>query len=145
MEIRRAVREEAAAAARLAVQMWESATVEELAQEFDEYIRLEKGAVFLAVADGNAVGFAQCGLRHDYVEGTNSSPAGYLEGIFVSQDYRKKGIARDLLAACMAWAKEQNCSEFASDCELDNDDSLAFHLKAGFEEANRIICFVRKI
>ena len=32
-------------------------------------------------------------------------------------------------------------TEFASDCELDNSGSLAFHLKMGFAEANRIICF----
>ena len=38
-------------------------------------------------------------------------------------------------------AGEMGCTEFASDCELDNTDSLRFHLHTGFEEANRIICF----
>ncbi len=32
-------------------------------------------------------------------------------------------------------------AEMASDCELQNTDSLKFHLAMGFEEANRIICF----
>ena len=27
------------------------------------------------------------------------------------------------------------------DCEIDNDDSLRFHIAMGFEETNRIICF----
>lgn len=35
--------------------------------------------------------------------------------------------------------------EFASDCELDNEDSLKFHLKMGFVEANRIICFTKRL
>ena len=34
-------------------------------------------------------GFAQCGLRFDYVEGTDSSPVGYLEGIFVLEEYKR--------------------------------------------------------
>lgn len=41
--------------------------------------------------------FAQCGLRHDYVEGRGSSPVGYLEGIFVEKEYRKQGCAKELL------------------------------------------------
>ena len=37
------------------------------------------------------------------------------------------------------WAKEKNCTEFASDCELTNHDSFSFHKAMGFEESNRII------
>jgi aminoglycoside 6'-N-acetyltransferase I len=70
---------------------------------------------------------------------------GYLEGIFVSEPYRKKGIARQLLTACEGWAKEKGCTEFASDCELTNIQSLRFHQSIGFEEANRIICFTKKL
>ena len=79
------------------------------------------------------------------MEGTDSSPVGYLEGIYVAEEYRKHGIARELLAACERWAKEKGCTEFASDCELDNTQSLQFHLNVGFEEANRIICFTKKL
>ena len=32
-----------------------------------------------------------------------------------------------------------------SDCELENTHSLQFHLNVGFEEANRIICFTKKL
>lgn len=51
------------------------------------------------------------------------------------------GALAALLAACEGWAKEKGCAEFASDCELDNAESLRFHLAMSFEEANRIICF----
>ncbi len=91
------------------------------------------------------MGFAQCQLRRDYVEGTESSPVGYLEGIFVEESARGGGVAKALLSACEKWAGEQGCREFASDCELSNAVSLAFHLALGFQEANRIICFTKKL
>ena len=66
------------------------------------------------------VGFAECQLRYDYVEGTDSSPVGYLEGIFVKEEFRHRGFAKEILAECEKWTKEKGCTEFASDCELDN-------------------------
>ncbi|MBD5543834.1 MAG: hypothetical protein HDR01_06240 [Lachnospiraceae bacterium] len=81
MVIRKAISEDAAIVAGLAIQMWESHTVEELTQEFFQCMNKNDSVVFLSIWDGQAVGFAQCGLRHDYVEGTGSSPVGYLEGI----------------------------------------------------------------
>ena len=45
-------------------------------------------------------GFAQCGLRFDYVEGTDSSPVGYLEGIFVLEEYKKRGYAKENRIIC---------------------------------------------
>ncbi|MDF2802567.1 MAG: aminoglycoside adenylyltransferase [Anaerocolumna sp.] len=50
-----------------------------------------------------------------------------------------------LCKACERWAKEKGCDEFASDCELENDSSLKFHLGLDFAEANRIICFTKKL
>ena len=129
----------------LACQLWLDHAVEEMRSEFADMIAKPDAVFFLAYAEETAVGFAQCQLRHDYVEGTDSSPVGYLEGIYVADGYRKQGIARELLATCESWAKEKGCSEFASDCELDNVQSLKFHLNVGFEEANRIICFSKKL
>jgi aminoglycoside 6'-N-acetyltransferase I len=144
MEIRRALRDSFADVAALAAQLWPDNTVEDLLEEF--YSVDETGAaLFLAEESGEAVGFAQCQLRHDYVEGTDHSPVGYLEGIYVQKGFREKGIARELLRACEDWAAEQGCAEFASDCELDNTNSLAFHLSVGFAEANRVICFTKKL
>ena len=131
--------------AELACQLWPDHTVEEMRTEFAEILAKPDAAYFLAYAEDMPIGFAQCQLRHDYVEGTASSPVGYLEGIYVVEESRKYGIARELLSACETWAKGKGCLEFASDCELSNTQSLQFHLKAGFEEANRIICFTKKL
>ena len=79
--IRKATVEDVEMVVSLAIQMWKLHTIEELAQEFCDYMNKESSIVFIAILDECAVGFAQCGLRHDYVEGTDSSPVGYLEGI----------------------------------------------------------------
>lgn len=130
--------------ARMACRMW-AHNPEELAAEFEALTASPEAACFLALANNMPVGFAQCQLRHDYVEGTSTSPVGYLEGVWVDPAYQRQGTARMLLCACEAWARSVGCSEFASDCELDNRDSLAFHLAVGFEEVNRTICFAKKL
>ena len=137
--------------ASLAVNMWDGQTVDELTETFSNVVRSDNSAIFILSLDSNAnalhkaVGFAQCGLRFDYVEGTHSSPVGYLEGIYVEKPYRRQGYAKQLTEKCEQWAKEKGCREFASDCELDNEISLKFHLNAGFSESNRVICFNKQI
>ncbi len=145
MEIRRATFEDVSAVTNLALQLWPQHKFSELSEEFSETIFNSDTAFFLAFQGEQPIGFAQCQLRRDYVEGTDSSPVGYLEGIFVAEDFRKNGIARKLLTACESWAKGKGCTEFASDCELINTQSLQFHLSVGFLEANRIICFTKKL
>lgn len=136
---------DSAVLAKLAVLMWNEHTVSELESEFSELILKDDAACFIKYDGDKPVGFAQCGLRYDYVEGTESSPVGYLEGVFVLEGYRHKGFAKELVSECEKWAREKRCTEFASDCELSNEDSLRFHTAIGFEEANRIICFKKTL
>lgn len=131
--------------AKLAVLMWNENTVQDLIDEFYEMIFQGDAQFFLKYNQDMPVGFAQCQLRYDYVEGTDSSPVGYLEGIFIKEEYRHKGYARELLSECEKWAKQKGCKEFASDCEMDNESSFGFHMALGFEEVNRIICFTKKL
>ncbi len=131
--------------AKLAVLLWEDNSVSDFINDFSELIAKGKAQFFLKYDNNIPVGFAQCQLRYDYVEGTETTPVGYLEGIFVKKDYRNKGIAKELLAECEAWAKSNGCQEFGSDCEIDNVDSLMFHKAVNFTEANRIICFTKKL
>lgn len=128
------------AIARLALRLWPEHTYEELSKEIDLLLASPSAAVFVWREGAASVGFAQCQLRFDYVEGTHSSPVGYLEGVYVDPTYRRGGVAKALLTACENWAKEQGCTEFASDCEIHNADSYGFHTHNGFAEAGRIIC-----
>lgn len=131
--------------ANLAIKMWTDNTVQDLIDEFSDLVIKEDVQFFLKYHQDKPVGFAQCQLRYDYVEGTDTSPVGYLEGIFIEEEYRHSGYAKELLSECEKWAKEKGCKEFASDCEIDNDSSFGFHMALGFEEANRIICFTKRL
>ncbi len=143
--IKIATKDDAVVVAKLAIKMWKDNSIDGLTEEFIRLIEKDDAQIFIKFVENKAVGFAQCQLRYDYVEGTESSPVGYLEGIFVEEEYRGKGFAQELLSECQKWAKKKGCQEFASDCELDNITSLKFHMAMGFEEANRIICFTKKL
>lgn len=139
--IKQAGKEAAKSLAAMAVNIFEGASWEELEKEFVEFSQDENIGLFINYIDGQAVAYAQCGLRFDYVEGCEKSPAAYLEGIYVEEAYRLKNIGRDLVKACESWAREREVYEFASDCQLDNVDSYNFHLALGFKEVSRIIAF----
>jgi aminoglycoside 6'-N-acetyltransferase I len=143
--IKEATLQDTKEAAHLALLLWPGHTLEEFIQEMKHFIAQPDAKVFLATHDSETIGFAQCQVRYDYVEGTSSSPVGYLEGLFVKEAFRKQGFAKNLVNACEKWAKKKGCHEFASDCEIENEESLAMHLKLGFSEANRIICFKKDL
>ena len=129
----------------LSLNLWKDNNYEDLKQEFLNLLISDNAVIYLCFFSSEPIGFAQCQLRYDYVEGTQTSPVGYLEGIFVAEKYRRKGIAKELLKNCESWAKEKGCLEFASDCEFGNNDSLKFHKSLGFTQANTIICFTKKL
>ena len=131
--------------AELAVRMWEDNSVQEMEKDLGDIMAKSDACFFIKYEQDLLVGFAQCQLRHDYVEGTDSSPVGYLEGIFVLENFRHRGYAGELLRECEKWAREKGCREFASDCELENEGSRRFHMAMGFCEANRIICFTKEL
>lgn len=143
--IRKACKEDALVLAQMATKIWDNDSIEELEKEFDEFVDDTNMASFIKYLDGKAIGFANASIRYDYVEGCESSPIGYLEGVYIDDNYRNNNYARQLVEACENWAKSFGIKEFASDCELSNLDSLAFHLAIGFSEANRIICFKKDV
>lgn len=130
---------------KMALKVFEGSKEEELIEEFNDLFMKEDFVVFLKKDNDNIIGFAQCQLRRDYVEGCDYSPVCYLEGIYIEEEYRLKGYAKELLDHCSQWGKQHNCIEFASDCEITNFTSYMFHIKCGFSEMNRVICFKKKL
>lgn len=143
--IRPAQSSDIAAAAQMQLLLWPDHSMEEMLMEMERVILSSDSVVMLAIQHEQPIGFAECRLRFDYVEGTHASPVGYLEGIYVCENFRKLGVALSLLKSCEKWAKDKNCSEFASDCELVNEASINFHHQSGFHEVNRIVCFTKKL
>lgn len=101
--------------------------------------------VRLAVSGGAVVGFIEAAVRNDYVNGTSTSPVAFLEGLYVTPECRRRGIARAMVDAVVSWARDRGCRELASDALLDNPGSHAMHRALGFEETERVVCFRREL
>ena len=129
----------------LALILYKNSEYYSLRQELISLVNSKDNIFFLYLRENENIAFCHCSIRNDYVEGSKSSPVGYLEGIYVKELYRKQGIARLLLDKCEQWAKDKGCKQFASDCILNNTLSEKFHLKNGFKEANKIIHFIKDI
>jgi aminoglycoside 6'-N-acetyltransferase I len=91
------------------------------------------------------VGFIEGSIRADYVNGTESSPVGFVEGVFVVPAWRRRGVARQLYAAIGDWAKARGCRELASDALIDNEASQRAHRALGFRETERVVYFTREL
>jgi aminoglycoside 6'-N-acetyltransferase I len=87
--------------------------------------------------------FIEGSIRIDYVNGTESSPVGFVEGVYVAPAWRRKGVARQLYAAIGDWAKARGCRELASDALAENDVSQRAHRALGFRETERVVYFTK--
>lgn len=75
----------------------------------------EPTAVLVAENSGGTIlGFAELAIRSD-LPGFEGSSVGYVEGLYVRPEARGRGITGKLLQASRDWAREKNCSAFASD------------------------------
>jgi len=91
------------------------------------------------------LGFIEGSIRGDYVNGTESSPVGFVEGVYVVPAWRRNGIARQLFTAIGDWARASGCRELASDALLDNELSQRAHRALGFRETERVVYFTRNL
>ena len=125
--------------ARLLAALWPESPAEEHARELELIVAGKVPGtlpllIFVAEdKDGSLVGFLECGLR-SHAEGCNPSrPVGYVEGWYVTEGHRRRGIGKSLLAAAEEWARGQGCMEMASDAVIDNVLSQNVHQRLGFE------------
>lgn len=127
--------------------LWpEGSDAEHLAEMAFECRSPERFAAFVACGDGDAaLGLVEVSLRHDYVNGTTSSPVAFIEGLYVAPSARRGGIARSLVRRAEEWARGKGCREMASDALLGNDVAHAAHRALGFEETERVVCFRKPI
>jgi aminoglycoside 6'-N-acetyltransferase I len=126
--------------------LWDELTAAEHRAEASEQLdEPERLLNLVALSDAKVVGFAEAALRHDYVNGCETSPVVFLEAIYVDAKARGQGVARQLCDAVAAWGRGRGCSELASDALADDADSHAFHRAAGFAETERVVYFRREL
>ena len=124
--------------------VWPEAPDEYLNFDMDEIMASDKDIVFFAYVNEKPAGMIEVRLR-DYAEACETSPIGYIEGWFVYPEFRGSGVAGALTQAAENWAREKGCTEMASDTWLDNEASIRAHAKLGYEEAERLVHFVKQI
>jgi aminoglycoside 6'-N-acetyltransferase I len=98
------------------------------------------GIVLLAEElGGRIVAFIEVDLR-SHADGCDPSrPVGYIEGWYVAPPYRRRRIGAELVAAAEDWARDQGCTEMASDAWLHALESQRAHEALGFDVVDRCI------
>jgi len=128
--------------AELCVELWTELTVDSVLRMSHEGLFKNE---FIYMEDNQPAAFLSLSLRSDYVEGTSSRLTGYIEGLYVKPEFRRRGIAEKMVKHARKWSEDFGCTELASDCNIDNEASQAFHKYIGFKETNRIVCYVIKV
>ncbi len=127
--------------------LWSDASEAEHLEEMESFLsQPEKYAQFvLRDEHGQALGFIEASIRTDYVNGTETSPVAFLEGIYVRPRARRKGVACRLVQAVEHWARSNGISELASDALTRNRTSHAVHKSLGFVETERVVYFCKHL
>ena len=102
-------------------------------------------AVFIARRDSEPLGFIELSTRHDHVNGSENYPVPYVEGWFVEESARGRGIGQALMQQAEEWARQRGFTELASDEEIENQLSIRKHLALGFREVARDVSFIKKL
>lgn len=129
----------------LAIALWPENEFSELRKEFEQLLNSDKDKVIVCLMHAQLIAFIHISVRSDYVEGSQDSPTGFVEGIYVEPEYRKRGISKKLIKEGESWLKTKGCSQIGSDIEQSNITSYHFHKSVGFKEVNRLIAFIKDI
>ena len=150
MKVRAARPADSAAWATLRHALWPDADAAVLADEALAFLAggvapMGLAAVFVAEAsDGALLGMIELSLR-PYADGCDSSPVPYIEGWYVAEVHRGRGIGAALVRAAENWARALGHSEMASDALLGNVASEGAHKALGFTEIERAIRFRKRL
>lgn len=145
LTIRRATHADKSEWLRMRLLLWPYGTSEGFSADMDGLLADPLTPVFvIARADGSLGGFLEAGTRK-YAENAESSPVGYIEGWYVDKDLRRQGLGKALVQAAEEWARAQGLTEMASDTWLENEASIQAHLNMGYEEAERLVHFIKKL
>ena len=91
------------------------------------------------------IGFLEVGLR-SHADGCDSSHGvAFIEGWYVVDSERRRGVGRELVAAAGKWARSQGCVEMASDTWINNATSQTAHQAQGFEEVDRCVHYRKSL
>jgi len=144
IKIRRVLQEDKSEWFRMRKGIWPESPDEYLNFDMDELLANDDYYVIFACDGEKPIGLTEVQIK-DYGEGCETSPIGYLEGWFVQEEYRGRGIVGIMTQAAEEWVRGKGCTEMASDTWLDNEASIRAHLKLGYSEVERLVHFVKQL
>lgn len=98
----------------------------------DSFIRAlnnPNNAVFVAEDNGKLIGFATLSIR-DVIRYPN--PVGELDELFVLEEYRRQGVAKQLMEEIESAAKKHNCCRMFINSRFESEASHHFYVKIGY-------------
>jgi aminoglycoside 6'-N-acetyltransferase I len=121
--------------------LWPEESAAAHAKAIDELLAGSEAWGFIAeAAGGGAAGFAEIAIRK-YANGCESAPVAFLEGIWIEPQFRRRGVAAQLIAHAEAFVIMRGFRELGSDTQIDNAASQAAHAAWGFSETERVVYF----
>jgi|SRR5579863_1161519 len=129
--------------AKMRASLWPDASCEDHLKEPGGTL---PAAIFVAHDQaGELIGFLEVGLR-SHADGCDAAqPVGFVEGWFVQEGSRTRGVGRALMRAAEQWARSQGCIEMASDTLIDNPLGQLAHEALGFEVVDRCVHYRKNL
>lgn len=124
-------------------QLWPQASFDELKND-QHLLKTENFVCYFAELSSQVIGFVEVTLR-PYVNGCDTSPVAFIEGIWVDETMQKQGVGRLLVQKAEEWAKSLAIKELASDTRIESGHSIHAHKAWGFEETERVVYFKKDL
>lgn len=128
---------------KLRKELWPEASYDEL-KNVEHLFRAQTFACFFAEFGCDLVGFMEIAIR-PYVNGCDTTPVAFVEGIWVDGHSQKRGIGRLFIKTAEDWARKHAVIELASDTRSESTHSIHAHKSWGFEETERVVYFRKKL
>lgn len=81
-----------------------------------------------------------------HAEGCNpSQPVGYIEGWYVAEDHRHRGIGKTLLEKAEDWPRSHRYTEIASDAVINNEIPQRAHEALGYQVMDRCVHYRKRL
>jgi GNAT superfamily N-acetyltransferase len=141
LDIRPATADDAAAIARLTVQLGYDASAERIAERLSRILSRPDHAVFVADSDGATIGWIYV-LTMDSVE---ADPFAVVGGLVVDAAQRGRGVGRALIQAAETWARHQTCAIVRLWSSTPRTGAHAFYTRLGYTNVKTQYSFAKAL
>jgi len=109
-------------------------------REVAGHLEQEPGLCFVAVENGDIVGFALGAESYEILDET-----GHLEWVAVAPEQRRDGLATRLIDAFVEELRRRGRREVVADVSSANEASRTLFRRAGFDEGISVTFFTRRL